>query len=229
MRRGADEDVSKIGGEIKNMRVYKKTLTIAIIMFCALAVVSVMLNVWNDYEWVSFIINWCVGIACSIFVVIITTYIQFGAENNKLTVELATESMVWLSKFYAMRNLLDKSNNLKELAKSEEWQKVISNYVEGYAEATYKCLALSCEYVSFSKRSTEANKKLNYAFAVVHKLCTSPEYDKKPLELIQKLKFTINIMEILQDLEVLLKPNYLHYVKAKLNELVEKNKTNNKE
>ena len=36
-------------------------------------------------------------------------------------------------------------------------------------------------------------------------------------------------MGILEDLEVFLKPNYLHYVKAKLNELVEKNNTNHKE
>ena len=107
------------------MRVYKKTLTVSIIMFCVLAVVSVMLNFWNDCEWISFIVNWCVGIACSIFVVIITTYIQFKAENYKITIELATESIVWLSKFCEMRNLLDKSNNLKELAKLEEWQKII--------------------------------------------------------------------------------------------------------
>ena len=64
---------------------------------------------------------------------------------------------------------------------------------------------------------------------MVHKLCTSAEYDEKPLKLIQKLKFTINTIGILEDIEVFLKPNHLHYVRTKLNELVEKNKTSNKE
>lgn len=207
------------------MRVYKKTLIVSIVVCFILAVLSVILNFWSDFKWISFVVNWCVGIACSIVVVIITTYIQYKAEKYKITIEMATAILAWLSKFYSLKDLLDKSNENIAMTESEKWQKIISNSVDEYTETTYKCLSLSCEYVSFSKKSSEANNNLNYAFAMVHKLCTSAEYDEKPLQLIQKLKFTINIIGILEDLEVFLRPSHLHYVRAKLNELVEKNKT----
>lgn len=205
------------------MIVYKKTLTISIIMCSILAFLSITLSFWNDNQWISFIINWCVGIACSLFVVIITTYIQFKAENHKITIKLAAESLVWLKAFYELQKLLDKSKNLNEIAKGEEFQKIMSNYIERYTETTYKCFALSSEYVSFSKKTAKTNQKLNNTFAMVYQLCTSKEYVEKPLKLIQKLKFTINAMQFLKDLELFLKPNHLYYVKERLNKLSEKN------
>ena len=65
------------------MKVYKITLYVSLIVFAILTVLSVVLNFWNENEWVAFVVNWCVGIACSIVVVIITTLIQFKVEQKK--------------------------------------------------------------------------------------------------------------------------------------------------
>lgn len=205
------------------MIVYKKTLTVSIAICVILAVLSTIFYFWNDNEWITFIVNWCVGIACSIVVVIITTYIQFKAEKHKITIELATESLVWLTKFYELKRLLDSSDSLDEKDKSEEWKNIISKYIEGYTETTYKCFVLSSEYVSFSKKESETNKKLNYAFATVHKLCTSQEYNQNPLQLIRKLKYTLNVMQFLEDLDVFLEPKHFGYVKVNLNDLIDNN------
>ena len=48
-----------------------------------LTIVSIILNFLECNNWITFAINWCVGIACSIGVVIITTLIQFKVEQNK--------------------------------------------------------------------------------------------------------------------------------------------------
>ena len=65
------------------MKVYKITLYVSLIVFAILTVLSVVLNFWNENEWIAFVVNWCVGIACSIVVVIITTLIQFKVEQKK--------------------------------------------------------------------------------------------------------------------------------------------------
>ena len=65
------------------MKIYKITLYVSLIVFSILTVLSVALNFWNENEWIAFVVNWCVGIACSIVVVIITTLIQFKVEQKK--------------------------------------------------------------------------------------------------------------------------------------------------
>lgn len=65
------------------MKVYKITLYVSLIVFFILTAISVILNFYKDNDWVGFAINWCVGITCSIAVVIITTFIQFKVEQRK--------------------------------------------------------------------------------------------------------------------------------------------------
>lgn len=72
------------------MKVYKITLYTSLIVFSILTVLSVVLNFWNDNVWFSFINDWCVGIACSVIVVVITTFIQFKTEQKKSINELAS-------------------------------------------------------------------------------------------------------------------------------------------
>ena len=81
------------------MDVYKITLKISSFIFFLLTFLSIILNVWNDCEWIAFIINWCVGIACSIVVVIITTFIQFRIEQRKAIKALASEIRLLLFRY----------------------------------------------------------------------------------------------------------------------------------
>ena len=73
------------------MKVYKMTLQVCMLVLFALTILSVVLSLWNGNEWISFAVDWCVGIACSIIVVIITTVIQFKAEQNRAIKELGAE------------------------------------------------------------------------------------------------------------------------------------------
>lgn len=68
------------------MKVFKRTLIISVIIFFLLAIISILLNFFNssDRYWISFFINWSVGIGCSTVVVIVTTLIQYRIEQDRL-------------------------------------------------------------------------------------------------------------------------------------------------
>ena len=68
------------------MKVFKRTLIISVIIFFLLAIISILLNFFNSSAryWISFFINWSVGIGCSTVVVIVTTLIQYRIEQDRL-------------------------------------------------------------------------------------------------------------------------------------------------
>ena len=68
------------------MKVFKTTLIISVIIFFLLAITSTVLNFFNlpNRNWISFFINWSVGIGCSTVVVIVTTLIQYRIEQDRL-------------------------------------------------------------------------------------------------------------------------------------------------
>lgn len=72
------------------MKIYKITLYTAALIFSILAILSILLNFWNENAWVSFTIDWCVGITCSAAVVVVTTFIQFKMEQRKTINELGS-------------------------------------------------------------------------------------------------------------------------------------------
>lgn len=72
------------------MKVYKITLYVSIVLFFVFAILSIILNCLNYNGWISFSINWCVGIACSLAVVIITTLVQFKVEQERAINKLAS-------------------------------------------------------------------------------------------------------------------------------------------
>ena len=68
------------------MKVYKTTIIISVSIFLFLAITSTVLNFFNlpNRNWISFFINWSVGIGCSTVVVIVTTLIQYRIEQDRL-------------------------------------------------------------------------------------------------------------------------------------------------
>ena len=73
------------------MKVYKTTLIISVSIFLFLAITSTVLNFFNlpNRNWISFCINWSVGIGCSTVVVIVTTLIQYRIEQDRLLYKCA--------------------------------------------------------------------------------------------------------------------------------------------
>ena len=67
------------------MKLYKKTLTASCVCFIILCPLSIIFQVVSSTnEWFAFASNFAVGISCSIFVVIITTFLQYKIEQAKL-------------------------------------------------------------------------------------------------------------------------------------------------
>lgn len=69
-----------------NVKLYKNTLIISIIVFCVCIALSIVFEFTciSKFQVVSFLSDYMIGIACSIIVVIITTFLQFKYEQRKL-------------------------------------------------------------------------------------------------------------------------------------------------
>lgn len=118
------------------MKVYKITLYVSLIVFAALAVISIVLNFWNDNEWIDFIVNWCVGIACSIVVVIITTLIQFKVEQKKAINKLIliARALIFHNEFFGSMfagSVIRNADTVKDLDKIENnWRNALKEDME---------------------------------------------------------------------------------------------------
>lgn len=118
------------------MKVYKITLYVSLIVFAVLTVLSVILNFWNDNEWIAFIINWCVGIACSIVVVIITTLIQFKVEQKKAINKLIliARALIFHNEFFGSifaSGVIRNADTVKDLDKIENnWRNSLKEDME---------------------------------------------------------------------------------------------------
>lgn len=68
---------------------YKRTIIASIGAALAFFIVSVVCEIWK-FEHYAFLQNYCIGIACSLVVVVITSQLQFKHEHNKLLAEYCT-------------------------------------------------------------------------------------------------------------------------------------------
>ena len=118
------------------MKVYKITLYVSLIVFAVLTVLSVILNFWNDNEWIAFVVNWCVGVACSIVVVIITTLIQFKVEQKKAINKLVliARALIFHNEFFGSiftSDVIRNADTVKDLDKIENnWRNSLKEDME---------------------------------------------------------------------------------------------------
>ena len=118
------------------MKVYKITLYVSLIVFAVLTFLSVVLNFWNDNEWIAFIVNWCVGISCSIVVVIITTLIQFKVEQKKAINKLIliARALIFHNEFFGSifeSGVIRNADTVKDLDKIENnWRNSLKEDME---------------------------------------------------------------------------------------------------
>ena len=71
------------------VKLYKRTITASIVAAVVFFVISVICEFWN-FNHYAFMQNYCVGIACSLVVVIITSLLQYKHEQSKLFAEYCT-------------------------------------------------------------------------------------------------------------------------------------------
>ena len=112
-----------------NLKIYKLTLYVSTIILVSLTALSIVLNIWSECnQWIVFVVNWCVGIACSIAVVVITTFIQFKVEQGKIINEIASavRTMLFHNDLYGgifVNDVERNADTVKELNKFEaKWR-----------------------------------------------------------------------------------------------------------
>lgn len=76
------------------MKLYKNTLIISVVVFCICVLLSLLFEFTciSEIKIVSILSDYMIGIACSIIVVIITTYLQFKYEQKKLINSVLSET-----------------------------------------------------------------------------------------------------------------------------------------
>ncbi len=127
------------------MKLDKITLIVSSIVFSVLTILSVIFNFVNDTIWGDFVLNWCVGISCSIFVVITTTLIQFKLEQKKIIEQMASKlRLLFLSDKiygYSYQEDADLSNwNDNQISLMEQ------RWLEEMNNGTYELGILADEY-----------------------------------------------------------------------------------
>lgn len=71
------------------VKLYRRTIIASIGAALFLFAISVVCEMWH-FEHYAFVQNYCIGIACSLVVVVITSQLQYKHEHNKLLAEYCT-------------------------------------------------------------------------------------------------------------------------------------------
>ena len=205
------------------MKVYKITLYVSLIVFATLTALSVVLNFWNDNEWIAFVVNWFVGIACSIVVVIITTLIQFKVEQKKAINKLVliARALIFHNEFFGSIFASGVVRNADTVA---DLDKIENNWRNSLKEDMEKASAVLMELEFFFKNPTLLKMlKLTNAFKI-------SQFDKseKNYEVEAKLLETEyeQVTKIIADFaETVISLKVKSYGKEEIEEYVAKHKT----
>ena len=97
--------------EVTNLKLYKNTLKISVIVFCACVLLSIVFQFTfsSQLKIVPFLSDYAVGIACSIIVVIVTTLLQFKYEQKKLLNSILSDIHFFLLDYLLIVMSLDPS------------------------------------------------------------------------------------------------------------------------
>ena len=71
------------------VKLYRRTIIASIGAALFFFAISVVCEMWH-FEHYAFVQNYCIGIACSLVVVVITSQLQYKHEHNKLLAEYCT-------------------------------------------------------------------------------------------------------------------------------------------
>lgn len=91
------------------MKLYKNTLILSLVVFTASLICSTIFRFcsFSSSEVISFLCDYAIGIACSIIVVMATTFLQFKYEQQKILSEVLTEIGFLFFRYYMVAMSLD--------------------------------------------------------------------------------------------------------------------------
>ena len=191
------------------MKLYKNTLIISVIVFliCVLLSCVFELTCISRLPIIAFLSDYMIGIACSIIVVIITTFLQFKYEQKKLLNSILQDVQSFL--FYYV--LIAISLNPDEQASSKSWEYY---YDEVYGETKKISLKLS-DVEWFSKKNSKIAFNLRKAVLNIMVDLAKPSVENKKKALMDTLQSSW-LKEINDN--ALLLANYNEYVAKEIKE-----------
>ena len=155
------------------MKLYKNTLIISIIvfLFCVLLSFAFGLTYIAQYKITQIITDYLIGIACSVIVVIITTFLQFKYEQKRTLIHILSDMHLFFWGFLLVAYSLDPD----EETPSKVWD---YNYDKIY-EVANKIISDLSNIEWFSKRKTKLAMKLQVSIMQVVLDITKFDSDKK--------------------------------------------------
>ena len=139
------------------MKLYKNTLIISIVILIICVLLSVVFNFTclSEIGFISFISDYMIGTACSIIVVIVTTFLQFKYEQRKTLNSILSDIQFFFFHYLLVVMSLDP----KEKTSDKLW--------EYYYDETYKGIRkISTDLSSiewFSKKKIKTTSNLHQA------------------------------------------------------------------
>ena len=155
------------------LKLYKRTIVISIWIFLACFILSVILDLFKSiFGFGKFIENYAIGIACSILVVIITTALQFKAEQRKLLYEFKKTFSSLISTLSLFESLTK-----TEIADLTEAQ---CNHFHGKIDAYFHVLdKLFCDLCWFDKRTESKFMEIEDKYHNIWIAFERPRFDSK--------------------------------------------------
>ena len=135
------------------MKLYKNTLIISAIAFVVLIILSCILEFTciSNLEATSFLNNYFIGTACSIVVVIITTFIQFKYEQRKALKSVLSDVQFFFFHYLLVIMALDPN----EKTSDKQWEYYYSEVYNGVRKISSELLSI--EWFSKKARKTTGN------------------------------------------------------------------------
>lgn len=182
------------------MKLYKKTLVISYIIFFIVLAISVVIELLNlNLRWLDFFKNYSTGIACSIIVVIVTTYLQFKHEREKKLNEISSKIGMFFFKYIIL---------IISLYPEEQTTKVEhKRYYDEFHNITYEIIKELFEITWFSKRKNKLAYDLQTDFMRLY-LDMSIDLDKPKKFAIESIANSSLIDNILEKTLLFVKNEY---------------------
>lgn len=168
------------------MKLYKKTIVVSKIMAICFFILSVVCEFF-EFTHKAIIQSYTSGIACSLIVVIVTTYLQFKYEQERLLDEIASNlNSFFFHRYYAVRDLLSNKTYTVEL-----WE-----YLHDMIENNIQEISDKSREIRFFNKETESKViELCGRIQLIQADCLDGNFQSKKKAL-EKIVFSKNIDRI---------------------------------
>ena len=180
------------------MKLYKNTLIISSIVFGICVLLSVVFNFAciSDLKIITFFSDYIIGIACSIIVVIITTFLQFKHEQKKALDSILSDVRCFLLHCHLAAISLDPEEKATERLWDYHYEKL---------EDEIRNISIQLSEIEwFSKKNAQAAFKLQKSTILIRIDMAKEPHPKRSIEYILR---TPSIKDLKENAVALASPN----------------------